>query len=88
LDVKPLDEKPSEDALDDGLFKRLAELRKELAITDGIPPYMVFLDKTLREMAAKLPADIVALSDVTGVGQTKLEKYGERFLAVINGAAA
>jgi len=84
LDEKPLDEKPS----DDGLFKKLVELRKELAVADSVPPYMVFHDKTLHEMVTKLPADIVAMSDVSGVGQAKLEKYGERFLAVINGAAA
>ena len=82
------DEKPSVGASDDGMFKKLADLRKELAVADGVPPYMVFHDKTLHEMAAKLPADIVAMSDVSGVGQAKLEKYGERFLAVINGAAA
>ena len=84
LGEKPLDEKPS----DDSLFKKLVELRKELAVADSVPPYMVFHDKTLHEMVAKLPADIVAMSDVSGVGQAKLEKYGERFLAVINGAAA
>ena len=88
LGEKPLDEKPSLGASDDGLFKKLVELRKELAVADSVPPYMVFHDKTLHEMVAKLPADIVAMSDVSGVGQAKLEKYGERFLAVINGAAA
>ena len=69
------------------LFKKLAELRRELSAEAGVPPYVVFNDKTLREMAEKVPADLSEFSKIGGVGQAKLEKYGARFLAVIKGAA-
>ena len=71
---------------DDGLFSRLAELRKELAAGQNVPPYVIFHDKTLREMADTLPQDMAALANISGVGQAKLEKYGPAFLALINGA--
>jgi len=70
------------------LFKKLAELRREIAYANGLPPYMVFHDKALWEMAEALPKNLAAFGKISGVGQAKLEKYGERFLAVINGAAA
>ena len=70
------------------MFTRLANLRREIASTDGLPPYMVFHDKALWEMVETLPQNLAAFGKISGVGQAKLEKYGERFLAVINGAAA
>jgi superfamily II DNA helicase RecQ len=70
------------------MFKKLAELRREIAYANGLPPYMVFHDKALWEMVEAQPKNLVAFSKISGVGQSKLEKYGERFLAVINGAAA
>ena len=75
-------------AQDSELFKNLAALRKELAAADGVPPYLIFHNKTLLEMVEKMPGDIHAMGAVSGVGQAKLEKYGAQFLAVINGAAA
>jgi len=62
----------------------LAALRREIALADGVPPYMVFHDKTLHEMVEKLPQSLVEFGAIGGVGQSKLEKYGEKFLAVIN----
>lgn len=70
------------------LFLRLAALRKELAAAAGVPPYVVFQDKALHEMAEKRPADAAALSAISGVGRTRLEKYGERFLIAIKEAEA
>ena len=70
------------------LFTKLVELRRELATTAKVPPYVVFNDKTLREMAEKLPVDLAAFGNISGVGRAKLEKYGEMFLSVINGGQA
>ena len=70
------------------LFRQLAQLRKELANADKVPPYMVFHDKTLHEMASKMPANLLAMGNISGVGQAKLDKYGPAFLDVINSSVA
>lgn len=70
-------------AFDKPLFKRLKKLRTELAREKGIPPYMVFSDKTLSEMAAVKPETNEAFLAVSGVGEKKLDVYGPRFLEVI-----
>ena len=72
----------------DDLFKQLAGLRKELAVAASVPPYVIFHDKTLREMIERMPSDLSALGTIAGVGASKLEKYGDRFLSIIKGAAA
>lgn len=61
-------------------FERLRTLRSEIAKENGIPPYVVFSDKTLKEMAEKLPHDKEAMLDISGVGEVKFERYGEAFL--------
>ena len=66
-----------------GLFARLKKERSRLAEERGIPSYVVFADKTLREMAAFFPATPSEMLGISGVGQHKLETYGELFLAVI-----
>lgn len=66
------------------LFERLALLRRELAAAEGVPPFVVFKDDALREMAEKCPQDIAGFSAIGGVGKAKLEKYGAAFLAAIN----
>lgn len=65
---------------DEVLFEELRELRKRLASVAGVPPYIVFGDATLVQMSRDKPADEAALLDITGVGQHKLEKYGQEFL--------
>lgn len=65
------------------MFIRLRALRKELADRERVPPYVIFADSTLREMAVRLPKTRHELLQVKGVGEAKLEKYGERFLAVL-----
>jgi ATP-dependent DNA helicase RecQ len=67
----------------DPLFDSLRVLRRDLAQETGVPPYVIFHDATLREMATIRPATLAALGDVSGVGTRKLEAYGEAFLAVI-----
>lgn len=61
-------------------FERLRTLRSKIAKENGIPPYVVFSDKTLKEMAEKLPHDKEAMLEVSGVGEVKFERYGEAFL--------
>jgi ATP-dependent DNA helicase RecQ len=73
---------------DDFLFEQLRELRKEIAQEKGLPPYIVFADSTLREMADKLPLNREAMLAVKGVGQRKFELYGEPFLEFIQIYAA
>lgn len=61
-------------------FEQLRALRLEIAKENGIPPYVVFSDKTLKEMAEKLPQDKEAMLDVSGVGEVKFDRYGKAFL--------
>lgn len=65
------------------LFERLKKLRLEIAREESMPPYIIFSDKTLIDMAAKMPASKPEMLDVSGVGENKFAKYGERFLGVI-----
>ncbi len=67
----------------DPLFEALRELRRELAAEAQLPPYVIFHDATLREMAAVRPASRAELGEIGGVGARKLEAYGDAFLAVI-----
>ena len=65
------------------LFDKLKELRLEIAREEKMPPYIVFNDKTLIDMCAKMPTTKSDMLDVSGVGENKYGKYGERFIAVI-----
>jgi len=67
----------------DPLFEALRALRRELAAEAQVPPYVIFHDATLREMAAARPASLAELGEIPGVGARKLEAYGDAFLAVI-----
>ena len=67
----------------DPLFDALRAARRALAAEAGVPPYVIFHDSTLREIAAARPRDRHALGEVSGVGVTKLERYGEQFLKVV-----
>ncbi len=68
---------------DEELFAILRSLRKQIADDHGVPPYIVFSDVTLREMARDFPTDEDALSEISGVGYKKLEAYGSAFLEAI-----
>lgn len=65
------------------LFERLKALRKELALKKNLPPYIIFSDTTLKEMATKFPQNPEEFHSITGVGDHKLRKYGDTFLAEI-----
>lgn len=67
----------------DPLFEALRAKRRELAEDAGMPPYVIFHDSTLREMAQTKPRDLAALGRITGVGARKLEAYGDAFLSVL-----
>nr|WP_246432829.1 DNA helicase RecQ [Rhodopseudomonas rhenobacensis] len=69
--------------VDQTLFQALREKRTELARMQSVPPYVIFHDKTLIEMAAARPGSRSQLAKVPGVGEAKLDRYGAAFLAVI-----
>lgn len=68
---------------DNDLFGLLRGLRMYLAGEEGIPPYMVFGDNTLKEMSTRMPLTKEQLLDISGVGEKKVEKYGEKFIEKI-----
>ncbi len=76
-------EKPGEQIYDVALFEHLRTLRRGLADEANVPPYVIFSDRTLVEMATWFPQSRASLLEVDGVGQHKLERYGDAFLAVI-----
>jgi ATP-dependent DNA helicase RecQ len=65
------------------LFERLRELRKQLAREQGLPPYVIFHDATLREMALRRPVTLSQFAALPGVGQAKLSRYADRFIAAL-----
>jgi ATP-dependent DNA helicase RecQ len=67
----------------DPLFEALRACRRDLAKAASVPPYVIFHDSTLREMAAVKPTSLGALSRVSGVGEAKLAKYGAAFVSVV-----
>ena len=72
-----------QDADDRGLFEALRTLRKTLADAENYPPYMIFNDSSLKQMAAKRPCTPGDFRKITGVGDKKLEKYGSIFISEI-----
>ena len=70
---------------EDLLFEQLRAVRKRLADEAGVPAYIVFNDRTLREMAERRPSSLDELADVPGVGPAKLDRWGEAFLDAIGG---
>ena len=76
-----------DDDADRALFEALRTRRRELAKAGGLAPFMVFPDRTLLELATRRPTDKTELETIHGIGQAKLERWGEDFLAVIRGFA-
>jgi ATP-dependent DNA helicase RecQ len=68
---------------DSALFDELRALRKHLANEQGLPPYVIFHDATLREMAQERPATLHEFARIRGIGEAKLSRYGERFIEAI-----
>jgi ATP-dependent DNA helicase RecQ len=69
---------------DHTLFAAMKTKRLELAREQNVPPYVIFHDKVLLELAARRPANLAAMAQISGVGQSKLDRYGAQFLAVIS----
>jgi ATP-dependent DNA helicase RecQ len=67
------------------LFELLRRKRREVALAQDVPPYVIFHDTTLREMASQRPLDLASLARISGIGKTKLERYGAQFLQVLRG---
>ncbi|MEE4191287.1 MAG: DNA helicase RecQ [Halieaceae bacterium] len=74
---------PLPEDIDVGLWEALRECRRKLAEEQGVPPYVIFHDSTLQEMCVMQPGSMSQFAELSGVGQRKLDKYGEAFLAVI-----
>jgi ATP-dependent DNA helicase RecQ len=68
---------------DEALFKKLVQLREEIADRENLPPHVVFSDVTLTELSQRKPTDGESIRKISGVGQHKLEAYGEAFIKVI-----
>lgn len=76
-------ERAGEIECDEMLFERLRELRLELAVKEGVPPYMIFGDVALREMARDCPATLATFGLISGVGEKKKSKFGKLFISEI-----
>ncbi len=70
------------------LFEKLRSVRTELAAEKSVPPYIICSDKTLKDMCAKLPRDKDQLADVYGMGEQKIQNYGEAFVTAVNSFVA
>ena len=70
------------------LFEKLRSVRTGLAAEKSVPPYIICSDKTLKDMCAKLPRDKEQLADVYGMGEQKIQNYGEAFVTAVNSFAA
>lgn len=69
------------------LFEELRILRKQIADQNGVPPFVIFSDKSLQEMAFYFPRSKESFSGISGVGEAKLERFGDTFLKIIRGHA-
>ena len=76
--VKTTENKPLK--FEDKVFEALRELRKEIAKKENIPPYIIFSDKTLKELSSALPTTKEQMLNVHGVGEVKFQRYGKEFL--------
>ena len=72
------------DDYDVEMYDKLRDLRTQIASEKGIPPYIVFSDKTLKDLSVKVPQDKEAMLLVHGIGEVKFERYGEEFLTLLN----
>lgn len=69
--------------VDQALFEKLRALRKQLADEHGVPSYVVFVDKTLRQLAMQKPTSLDEMAHIEGVGSARLAKFGDAFLAAV-----
>jgi ATP-dependent DNA helicase RecQ len=78
--IDKLEEQKEELSFDEELYERFRGLRKELALNHEVPAYVIFGDKTLKELTQKLPTTKEQMLEINGVGEVKFEKYGESFI--------
>jgi ATP-dependent DNA helicase RecQ len=83
LKAKPKTAKTETKVKSSALFEKLKSLRHQIALGENIPAYLIFSDATLREMEAKRPIDDSSFLKISGVGQRKLEVYGDTFMKEI-----
>lgn len=81
---KPAKRSTLSNSEDETLFQELRACRLSLAKEQGVPPYVIFHDSTLIEMVNKKPSSLYELSFISGVGHSKLDRYGDQFLTIIN----
>lgn len=86
--VQKISLRPVALAEDDELFEQLRSLRKEISQSEGVPPYVIFHDSTLKEMSSLCPTDRQAMLKIKGVGEAKFDKYGHLFLECLQNYAA
>ncbi len=80
-------ERGKKEVIKDAMFERLRALRKAIADTQGVPPYVIFSDATLSEMAQKRPISEFQMKQISGVGEEKFRRFGEAFINEILGFA-
>lgn len=78
--LKPEPVQTKKQEFEEALFDALRVLRKQIADSKGVPPYVVFSDATLKEMAANHPLNLPEMANISGVGEFKLDEYGEVFI--------
>jgi ATP-dependent DNA helicase RecQ len=71
------------DDYDVDMYDKLRDLRTQIATQKGIPPYIVFSDKTLKDLSNKQPQNKQEMLDIHGIGEVKFERYGEAFLELM-----
>lgn len=76
--------RPTDEVYDEKLYEKLSELRMSIARAASVPAFVIFSNVTLREMANKTPGTMEELLNITGVGNVKAERYGKKFLDLIN----
>jgi len=81
--AKKLTKTPLSEDIDVGLWEELRSHRRQLAEEQGVPPYVIFHDRTLQAMAELMPSTLDEFSELPGVGARKLDKYGSGFLVVL-----
>jgi len=81
--TKPAKHRAGEISCDEALFDRLRRLRKRLADERGVPPYIVFSDVSLRQMASHYPSNKEEFAQISGVGEQKLKRFGKIFISEI-----
>jgi ATP-dependent DNA helicase RecQ len=83
LKTRALQDRGSTEGYDNALFERLRAVRKRMAEAQQVPPYIIFSDKTLHELCRRVPLTLSDMRKISGVGDSKLERYGKDFIREI-----